>query len=79
VSIELDQRSDDADNRVAPFFEGDVPALAERIGASQVLNGSDDSHPEGLLWAAQFVEELEGLGEQEQRLILRENLAGRVA
>jgi len=64
---------------VAPFFEDDVPALVERIGASQVLNGSDYPHPEGLLWPAEFVEELEGLGEREQRMIMRDNLAGLVA
>jgi predicted TIM-barrel fold metal-dependent hydrolase len=64
---------------VAPFFEDDVPALAERIGASQVLNGSDYPHPEGLLWPAEFVEELEGLDDKEQRMIMRDNLAGLVA
>ena len=64
---------------VAPFFEDDVPALAERIGASQVLNGSDYPHPEGLLWPTEFVDELAGLGAREQRMIMRDNLAGLVA
>jgi predicted TIM-barrel fold metal-dependent hydrolase len=64
---------------VAPFYEDDVPALAGRIGASQVLNGSDYPHPEGLLWPAEFVHELGNLGEKERRMIMRENLAGLVA
>ncbi|MGI9589789.1 MAG: amidohydrolase family protein [Myxococcota bacterium] len=64
---------------VAPFFEDDVPALAERIGASQVLTGSDYPHPEGLLWPTEFVDELAGLGAREQRMIMRDNLAGLVA
>ena len=33
---------------VAPFYEDDVIALAQRIGPNHVLNGSDYPHPEGL-------------------------------
>jgi predicted TIM-barrel fold metal-dependent hydrolase len=64
---------------VAPFFEDDVPALAGLIGADHVLNGSDYPHPEGLVWPAEFVDELGTLGEREKRMIMRDNLAGRVA
>jgi len=58
---------------VAPFFEDDVVALAQSIGAGHVLNGSDYPHPEGLAWPHEFVEELEGLAETEVRLIMRDN------
>jgi len=64
---------------VAPFFEDDVPELAEKIGVGHVLNGSDYPHPEGLQWPAEFVAELAGLSAADQRLIMRENLAGLVA
>jgi predicted TIM-barrel fold metal-dependent hydrolase len=64
---------------VAPFFEDDVPALAGLIGADHVLNGSDYPHPEGLVWPAEFVDELGTLGEREKRMIMRDNLAGLVA
>jgi predicted TIM-barrel fold metal-dependent hydrolase len=60
---------------VAPFFEDDIVGLARLIGASQVLNGSDYPHPEGLLWPIEFAEELEGLGDADVRLIMRDNFA----
>jgi predicted TIM-barrel fold metal-dependent hydrolase len=60
---------------VAPFFEDDIAGLAQTIGASHVLGGSDYPHPEGLLWPAEFADELDGLGAAEVRLIMRENLA----
>ncbi len=64
---------------VAPFYEDDVVALAERIGPSQVLNGSDYPHPEGLAEPVEFADELEGLGDSAVRSIMRENFAGLVA
>jgi len=64
---------------MAPFYEDDVVGLAGLIGAGHVLNGSDYPHPEGLLWPAEFAEELEGLSEVDVRKIMRENLAGLVA
>lgn len=42
-------------------------------------NGSDYPHPEGLLWPAEFVEELDGLPEEAVRRIMRDNLASLVA
>jgi len=60
---------------VAPFFEDDVPALAACIGVEHVLNGSDYPHPEGLVWPAEFIEELDGMSEADQRLVMRENFA----
>jgi len=62
-----------------PFYEDDVPALAARIGVEHVLNGSDYPHAGGLLWPAEFVEELDGLPEDAVRRIMRDNLAALVA
>jgi predicted TIM-barrel fold metal-dependent hydrolase len=64
---------------VAPFFEDDLPALADRIGVDHVLNGSDYPHPEGLAEPAEFADELTGLPAEDVRKIMRENLAGLVA
>jgi predicted TIM-barrel fold metal-dependent hydrolase len=63
---------------VAPFFEDDVVALAQRIGAHHVLNGSDYPHPEGLEWPMEFVEELDGLSPTDVRRIMRDNFAALV-
>jgi predicted TIM-barrel fold metal-dependent hydrolase len=46
---------------VSPFHEEDIVALVGRIGASQVVFGSDFPHPEGLAEPAEFVERLAGL------------------
>jgi predicted TIM-barrel fold metal-dependent hydrolase len=64
---------------VAPFFEDDLPALAQRIGVDHVLNGSDYPHPEGLAEPVEFADELEGLPAGDVRKIMRENLAALVA
>ena len=41
-----------------------------------MLGGSDYPHPEGLLWPAEFADELDGLAAGEVRRIMRDNLAG---
>ncbi|HZR81101.1 MAG TPA: amidohydrolase family protein [Candidatus Binatia bacterium] len=64
---------------VTPFYEDDCVALAHEIGADRVLCGSDYPHPEGLLWPAEFADELGGLSEADRRRILRDNLAGLIA
>jgi len=61
---------------VAPFFEDDLVGLAHTIGAAHVLGGSDYPHPEGLLWPAEFADELDGLDAGDVRRIMRDNLAG---
>ena len=63
---------------VAPFFEDDVVALAQLIGAGHVLNGSDYPHTEGLAWPVEFVEELNGLPDTNVRSIMRDNFAALV-
>ena len=61
---------------VAPFFEDDLVGLAHTIGTAHVLGGSDYPHPEGLLWPAEFADELDGLDAGDVRRIMRDNLAG---
>ena len=48
----------------------------DEIGASQVLFGSDFPHAEGLARPREFAEELAGLSDAEQRMILRDNTLG---
>ncbi|MCU0671006.1 MAG: amidohydrolase [Myxococcota bacterium] len=64
---------------VSPFFEDDVVALAKLLGDTHVIAGSDYPHPEGLLWPAEFADEVESMSQDAQRRILRDNLAGLVA
>lgn len=58
---------------VAPFPEEDVAALAQLIGPTQVLFGSDWPHPEGVAQPADFRKYVAGLPEDEQRMIMRDN------
>ena len=58
---------------VAPFYEDDVEALSDLIGASQVLAGSDYPHPEGLASPWEFAEEILRLSAEEQDLVMRGN------
>jgi predicted TIM-barrel fold metal-dependent hydrolase len=58
---------------VSPYPEDDVPALIERIGASQVLFGSDFPHPEGLADPVRFSDLIESRPEAEVRLVMRDN------
>jgi predicted TIM-barrel fold metal-dependent hydrolase len=60
---------------VSPFWEEDLPALAELIGPERVLFGSDFPHPEGLADPASYVHELEGAPEDVVRKIMGGNLA----
>jgi predicted TIM-barrel fold metal-dependent hydrolase len=60
---------------VSPFWEEDLPALAELIGDEHVLFGSDFPHPEGLGDPASYVEELQGAPEDVVRKIMGGNLA----
>jgi len=60
---------------VSPFHEEDIAALVGRIGASQVLFGSDYPHPEGLAEPAAFVDRLEGLPPEDVEGIMGANTA----
>jgi predicted TIM-barrel fold metal-dependent hydrolase len=58
-----------------PYAEDDIPALVERIGARNVLFGSDWPHGEGLAEPLSFLELLGGLGQREIESIMQGNLA----
>jgi predicted TIM-barrel fold metal-dependent hydrolase len=60
---------------VSPFWEEDLGALADLIGADHVLFGSDYPHPEGLADPASYVDELAGVPEETVRKIMGGNLA----
>ena len=58
---------------VSPYYEDDLPALRDAIGADHILFGSDFPHAEGLADPIAFVHDLEGFTDDEIRLIMREN------
>jgi predicted TIM-barrel fold metal-dependent hydrolase len=60
---------------ISPFWEEDLPALAELIGEDHVLFGSDFPHPEGLADPMSYVDELSGVPEATVRKIMGGNLA----
>jgi predicted TIM-barrel fold metal-dependent hydrolase len=63
---------------VSPFFEDDVIDLVERVGADNVLFGSDYPHAEGLADPASFEKEVDGLPADDVRKIMRDNARGLV-
>jgi predicted TIM-barrel fold metal-dependent hydrolase len=58
---------------VSPFFEDDVMALIDLVGADRVLFGSDWPHAEGLADPSAFVKELDGLDADDIRRVMRDN------
>jgi len=64
---------------VAPYYEDDLLALRDTLGADHMLFGSDYPHAEGLADPASFVKDLEGFSESEIQLIMRENPLSLVA
>ncbi len=60
---------------VSPFYEDDLAALRDLIGADHVLMGSDFPHAEGLSEPAAYVKDLENFNysAEECRLVMREN------
>jgi predicted TIM-barrel fold metal-dependent hydrolase len=58
-----------------PYAEDDIPALVERIGARNVLFGSDWPHGEGLADPCSFGELLAALSEPDVDRVMRGNLA----
>lgn len=60
---------------ISPFWEEDLPALAEVVGPDRVLFGSDYPHPEGLAEPCSYLDELEGAPEETVRKIMGGNLA----
>ena len=60
---------------VHPFHEEDPIGLVEILGADKVCFGSDYPHPEGMSDPISFVDELEGLPEEDQAKVMGGNLA----
>jgi predicted TIM-barrel fold metal-dependent hydrolase len=58
---------------IAPYYEDDLPELAEVIGVDKVLFGSDWPHGEGLESPLSFTEELTGFDDADIRKIMRDN------
>jgi predicted TIM-barrel fold metal-dependent hydrolase len=58
---------------VAPYFEEDLQALVELIGAERVLFGSDWPHGEGLANPVDFAKELAGWDDGVVRRVMRDN------
>ncbi|MGV9408758.1 amidohydrolase family protein [Nocardia sp. NPDC003693] len=60
---------------VSPFWEEDLQATADMIGADHVLFGSDWPHPEGLAEPARYIHEIKDMTLADQQLIMGGNLA----
>jgi predicted TIM-barrel fold metal-dependent hydrolase len=58
---------------IAPYYEDDLPQLAETIGVDKILFGSDWPHGEGLESPVAFTEELAAFGDSDIRKIMRDN------
>ncbi|MGV0791702.1 amidohydrolase family protein [Mycolicibacterium sp. XJ1819] len=58
---------------IAPYYEDDLPELAEVIGIDKILFGSDWPHGEGLETPVAFLEELKGFSDEEIRKVMRDN------
>src|SRR5690606_17687092 len=58
---------------VSPYHEEPIAALVERIGARQVLFGSDWPHAEGLAEPRDFADAIEHLPADDLRRIMRDN------
>jgi predicted TIM-barrel fold metal-dependent hydrolase len=59
---------------VHPFHEEDPKGLVAILGADRVLFGSDYPHPEGMADPITFVDDLEGLPDEDVRKIMGGNL-----
>ncbi len=60
---------------VTPFYEDDLTASLEAIGADHMMLGSDWPHPEGLRTPASAVADYAKLGDDMVRKTMRDNLA----
>jgi predicted TIM-barrel fold metal-dependent hydrolase len=59
---------------VSPFYEEPIREVADLVGVSQILFGSDFPHPEGLADPVDFVKELDGFTSEDQQRIMGGNL-----
>jgi predicted TIM-barrel fold metal-dependent hydrolase len=58
---------------VAPYYEDDIPVVAQAIGVDNVLLGSDFPHAEGLASPMGFARDLGAFDARDVRKIMREN------
>jgi predicted TIM-barrel fold metal-dependent hydrolase len=58
---------------IAPYYEDDLPELAEVLGVEKILFGSDWPHGEGLESPLSFLEELTRFNDADIRKIMRDN------
>jgi predicted TIM-barrel fold metal-dependent hydrolase len=59
---------------VHPFHEEDPKELIALLGSDRVLFGSDYPHPEGMSDPITFVDELQGLPEEDIKKVMGGNL-----
>ena len=60
---------------INPFWEDKIPDVIERMGADQVIYGSDWPHMEGMEHPQDIFEELDGVSLADQEKILQRNTA----
>lgn len=58
---------------VSPYYEDDLGAVRDAIGAERIIFGSDYPHAEGLAVPSSFVDDLAGFTDPEIRRIMRDN------
>lgn len=58
---------------VAPYYEDDIEALADVVGISQIIFGSDYPHAEGLAVPTDFADDLAGFGADAVEAIMHDN------
>ena len=61
---------------VAPYYEDDLPRLAELIGVDRIMFNSDYPHPEGLARPLDFLHELKGFSDGDIQKVMSSNLKG---
>jgi len=59
---------------ISPFWEDRFTEIVKMVGSDRVVFGSDWPHPEGLKDPITFVDELEGLSEQDKARIMGGNM-----
>jgi predicted TIM-barrel fold metal-dependent hydrolase len=60
---------------VSPYYEEDLAALRDLLGADRLLMGSDWPHAEGLAEPASFIKDLDnnGFSAADARRVMRDN------
>ena len=60
---------------ISPFWEEDLGELADLIGPSQVLFGSDYPHPEGLGNPTTYIDDMKHVPDETMRMVMGGNLS----